>query len=126
MAWIAKVYFAEFADMDRNATPLRRLCAELGEINADVALEGLVGQIVDAQAKRRLAEQILAGLGAGPEALVAIGDGANDVPLITLAGLGVGYRPKPALAEVADGLIRHHDLAALLWMQGIPRSAWSI
>ena len=85
-----------------------------------------VGAIVDAQAKRRLAEQILAGLGAGPEALVAIGDGANDVPLITLAGLGVGYRPKPALAEVADGLIRHHDLTALLWMQGIPRSAWSI
>lgn len=85
-----------------------------------------VGKIVDAQAKRRFAEQILAGLGAGPDSLVAIGDGANDVPLIELAGLGVGFRPKPALAEVADGLIRHHDLTALLWMQGIPRSDWSI
>ena len=85
-----------------------------------------VGKIVDAQAKRRLAEQILAGLGAAPESLVAIGDGANDVPLITLAGLGVGYHPKPALAEVADGIIRHHDLTALLWMQGIARGAWAI
>ena len=85
-----------------------------------------VGAIVDAQAKRRFAEQILAERGDRPDSLVAIGDGANDIPLIELAGLGVGFRPKPALTEVADGLIRHHDLTALLWMQGIPRGNWSI
>ena len=79
---------------------------------------------VDAAAKRGLAEEVLAGRGLGPESMVAIGDGANDVPLVELAGLGVGYRPKPALAQVADGIIRHHDLTALLWMQGIPRSEW--
>ena len=84
-----------------------------------------VGQIVDAAAKRRFAEQILAARKLEPEALVAIGDGANDVPLIELAGLGVGYRPKPALANAADGLIRYHDLTALLWMQGIPRREWT-
>ena len=83
-----------------------------------------VGKIVDASAKRALADEILAARGWEPESLVAIGDGANDVPLIDLAGLGVGYRAKPALARVADGLIRHHDLTALLWMQGIPRSEW--
>jgi phosphoserine phosphatase len=55
---------------------------------------------------------------------VAVGDGANDVPMIELAGLGVGYRPKPALAQAADGLIRYHDLTALLWMLGIPRAEW--
>jgi phosphoserine phosphatase len=84
-----------------------------------------VGEIVDAAAKRGFAEQILAAEGLGPESLVAIGDGANDVPLIELAGLGVGYRPKPALAKVADGIIRHHDLTALLWMLGIPRREWT-
>ena len=83
-----------------------------------------VGKVVDAAAKRELSEEILASRGLGPESLVAIGDGANDVPMIELAGLGVGYRPKPALARVADGLIRHHDLTALLWTQGIPRSQW--
>lgn len=83
-----------------------------------------VGPIVDAAAKRRLAEQVLAARKLGAESLVAIGDGANDVPLIELAGLGVGYRPKPALAAVTDGLIRYHDLTALLWMQGIPRAEW--
>ena len=83
-----------------------------------------VGPIVDALAKRRLAEQILAGRKIAPELLLAVGDGANDIPLIELAGLGVGFRPKPALARVADGLVRHHDLTALLWMQGIPRAEW--
>jgi phosphoserine phosphatase len=83
-----------------------------------------VGKIVDAAAKRNLAEQILAARKWTPESLVAIGDGANDVPLIQLAGLGVGYRPKPALAKAANGMIRYHDLTALLWMQGIPKSEW--
>ena len=85
-----------------------------------------VGKVVDAAAKRGVAEQILAARKLGPEALVAIGDGANDIPLIELAGLGVGYRPKPALARAADGIIRHHDLTALLWMQGIPRKDWMV
>ena len=84
------------------------------------------GPIVDAAAKRRIAGEVLAELGAGPEALVAVGDGANDAPMVELAGLGVGYRPKPALARIADGVIRHHDLTAVLWMQGIPRRDWVI
>ena len=84
------------------------------------------GPIVDAAAKRRIAREVLAELGAGAEALVAVGDGANDAPMVELAGLGVGYRPKPALARIADGVIRHHDLTALLWMQGIPRRDWVI
>ena len=84
------------------------------------------GPIVDAATKRRIAGEVLAELGAGAEALVAVGDGANDAPMVELAGLGVGYRPKPALARIADGVIRHHDLTALLWMQGIPRRDWVI
>ena len=85
-----------------------------------------VGAIVDAQAKRRVAQETLAELGAEADASVAIGDGANDMPMVELAGFGVGYRPKPALAAVADGIIRRHDLTALLWMQGIPRRDWII
>ena len=84
------------------------------------------GPIVDALAKRRIAGEVLAELGAGAAALVAVGDGANDAPMVELAGLGVGYRPKPALARIADGVIRHHDLTAVLWMQGIPRRDWVI
>ncbi|MGH6706685.1 MAG: phosphoserine phosphatase SerB [Sphingomicrobium sp.] len=102
-----------------------RVKANVLEVEGGKLTGRTVGHIVDADAKRGFAEEILASHGLKPESLVAIGDGANDVPLIELAGLGVGYRPKPALARVADGLIRHHDLTALLWMLGIPRSAWA-
>jgi phosphoserine phosphatase len=95
------------------------LAAENGKLTGST-----VGAIVDAAAKRRLAEETLAEMDATPDGLVAIGDGANDAPMIELAGLGVGYRPKQALARVADGLIRFHDLTAVLWMQGIPRRDW--
>ena len=83
-----------------------------------------VGKIVDAAAKRGLAEEILSARQWPSDALIAVGDGANDAPMVELAGLGVGYYPKPTLASAANGLIRHHDLTALLWMQGIPRAEW--
>jgi phosphoserine phosphatase len=44
--------------------------------------------------------------------------------MIEEAGLGIGYRAKPRLAAVADGLIQHNDLTALLWAQGIPMREW--
>lgn len=96
-----------------------RLEAEGGKLTGRT-----VGDIVDADAKRRFAEENLAQIDSTSAAMVAIGDGANDVPMVALAGLGIGYRPKPALARVADGLIRVHDLTAALWMLGIPRREW--
>jgi phosphoserine phosphatase len=102
-----------------------RMRANRLAIDEDGILTGqTVGKIVDAAAKRAIAEQILGARKWDPGSLVAVGDGANDVPMIELAGLGVGYRPKPALAQAADGLIRYHDLTALLWMLGIPRAEW--
>ncbi|HEY1637510.1 MAG TPA: phosphoserine phosphatase SerB, partial [Rhizomicrobium sp.] len=46
---------------------------------------------------------------------LAVGDGANDLAIIEAAGLGVGYHPKPALAEAADANIVHSDLTGLLY-----------
>jgi phosphoserine phosphatase len=44
--------------------------------------------------------------------------------MIQEAGLGVAYRAKPALAEVADARLDHHGLDALLWAQGIRKRDW--
>ena len=85
-----------------------------------------VGQLVDGEAKTRFAEMLLKGPGATAEQLVAIGDGANDRGMVGMAGLGIGYRPKPALDAVANAAIRHHDLTAVLWMMGIPKREWII
>jgi phosphoserine phosphatase len=63
-------------------------------------------------------------LGLSYEDTLAIGDGANDIPMVREAGLGIAYRAKPALALVAGARLDHHGLDALLWAQGIPRAEW--
>lgn len=82
------------------------------------------GGIVDSAVKRAvlIAERTRLGL-AVPD-VMALGDGANDLPMVEEAGLGVAYRAKPVLAAAADARLDHHGLDALLWAQGIPRRAW--
>ena len=58
------------------------------------------------------------------DATLAVGDGANDVPMIEAAGLGVAYHAKPKTAAAAHARIEHNDLSALLYAQGYPASAW--
>ncbi|MEO6580705.1 MAG: phosphoserine phosphatase SerB [Sphingomicrobium sp.] len=84
----------------------------------------LIGSIVDAEAKKAAMLIECSSRGIEPDEVLAVGDGANDVPLVQAAGLGVGYRAKPALAAVADARLDHHNLDALLWAQGIPRRDW--
>jgi phosphoserine phosphatase len=62
------------------------------------------------------------GLDAGE--VIAVGDGANDSMMVEEAGLGIAFRAKPALAEVADAELKHHGLDALLWVQGVRRRDW--
>ena len=88
-------------------------------------LSGEVGDpIVDAMAKRDALVEARERLGLSREDVMAIGDGANDRLMIEEAGLGVAFRAKPTLAEVADAELKHHGLDALLWVQGIQRRDW--
>ena len=85
---------------------------------------GVEDPIVDAQAKLDALVETREELGLDADDVLAIGDGANDRLMIEAAGLGVAYRAKPALAEVADARLDHHGLDALLWAQGIRRREW--
>ena len=88
-------------------------------------LSGKVGDpIVDAETKRASLIEAREQLGLRREQVMAIGDGANDKLMVQEAGLGVAYRAKPALAEVADARLDHHGLDALLWAQGIRKKEW--
>ena len=80
--------------------------------------------IVGAAAKRDALNETMAQLGVDRAETMAVGDGANDIPMIEAAGLGVAYHAKPAAAAAADARIAHNDLTALLYAQGIPRSDW--
>jgi phosphoserine phosphatase len=88
-------------------------------------LSGEVGDpIVDAITKRDSLIEAREQLGLRREDVLAIGDGANDKMMIEEAGLGIAFRAKPALVEVADAELRHHGLDALLWVQGVRRRDW--
>jgi phosphoserine phosphatase len=88
-------------------------------------LTGTVGPaIVGAQGKRDALLDAAALAGVGPEESIAVGDGANDVPMLEAAGLGIAYRAKPAAAAAAGARIEHNDLTALLYVQGYRRSEW--
>lgn len=88
-------------------------------------LSGEVGDpIIDALAKRESLISTRSELGLKEEDVLAIGDGANDKLMIEEAGLGIAFRAKPALVEVADAELRYHGLDALLWVQGVRRRDW--
>jgi phosphoserine phosphatase len=88
-------------------------------------LSGEVGNpIVDAIAKREALIEARDQLGLKREDVLAIGDGANDKMMVEEAGLGIAFRAKPALVEIADAELRHHGLDALLWVQGVRRRDW--
>ncbi|GGY50992.1 phosphoserine phosphatase SerB [Parvularcula lutaonensis] len=92
----------------------------------DGVLSGVVSEpILGPQAKKERLDALCAELSLNTGQVMAVGDGANDRDMIAVAGIGVGYRPKPALEEVANVVLRHADLTALLAIQGIPQSDWS-
>jgi len=88
-------------------------------------LTGLLdGPIVDSSRKAEILNQSIAASGHVMSDCLAVGDGANDIPMIELAGLGVAYHAKPKAAQAADVAVSHNDLTALLYLQGIPSSEW--
>jgi phosphoserine phosphatase len=91
----------------------------------DGRLSGTVGEpIVGAQTKKAALLDAAAERGLDIADALAVGDGANDIPMIEAAGLGIAYHAKPAAAAAADARIEHNDLTALLYAQGYARAEW--
>jgi phosphoserine phosphatase len=82
--------------------------------------------ILGRAAKLAALTAIAAEAGITRDAVLAVGDGANDLDMVAAAGLGIAYRAKPALAMAADARIDHSDLTALLALQGIPEQDWCV
>ncbi|WP_042246411.1 phosphoserine phosphatase SerB [Paracoccus sp. PAMC 22219] len=89
------------------------LLTQDGVLTGQVALP-----ILGREAKVDALTQIAARLGTTPQNAIAVGDGANDLGMIQLAGSGVALHAKPAVAAQAQIRINHGDLTALLYLQG--------
>ena len=80
----------------------------------DGVLDGTVrGPIVGAQTKGDTLHAVLAEKGWSVDSSLAVGDGANDIPMIEAAGLGIAYHGKPKTTAAADGAIIYGDLSAI-------------
>ena len=90
----------------------------------------LIGNMVDAARKRSVLGAAAQVRGLDMSQVLAVGDGANDLPMIAAAvegqGLGVAFHPRPVLAAAASFSVRHGDLTALLYAQGVRRTEWAI
>ena len=100
------------ADEDRANT----LLIEGGKLTGKV-IEPILGQ----DAKLSALKEIAAAMGLELDDTLAVGDGANDLPMLQAAGLGIAYRAKPRVAASAHARIEHADLTALLYAQGLAR-----
>jgi len=89
---------------------------------ADGKLTGKVGMpILGKAAKVQALEEITARLGIAADDVLAVGDGANDLGMLHLAGTGVALHAKPTVQAQCDVRINHGDLTALLYLQGYAR-----
>ena len=88
----------------------------------DGALTGeILGEIIDRAGKARALERFAAEIGVPLEQTVAVGDGANDIDMLSVAGLGIAFNAKPVVQEHADTALSVPYLDAVLYFLGISR-----
>ena len=93
------------------------LLAENGVLCGQVA-EPILGK----EAKLQALEEISARLAVSPAEAIAVGDGANDLPMLQRAGMGVALHAKPKVQAECAIRVNHGDLTALLYLQGYSRA----
>lgn len=104
------------AELGFDRVVANRLDIKNGRIAGTVA-----SPMVDRDAKRAALLALAAECGIPPDATLAVGDGANDLPMLEAAGLGVAFHARPAVAAAARWRIDHADLTGLLYAQGYRR-----
>ena len=89
------------------------------DIKNGVVTGKVVGDIVDGEKKAILLRQIAQKENIALEQTIAVGDGANDLPMISIAGLGVAFNAKPVVRQKASNTISNVGLDGLLYLIGL-------
>ncbi len=107
----------------RRCSRLRRVRRQSTGAVRDGRLTGRVLEpITGPEVKLATLQRLMRQHDLSPSETLAVGDGANDLPMIRAAGLGVAYRAHAPVAEVSAAAIQVGDLTALLYLQGVPKS----
>ena len=83
---------------------------------------GLVGPIVDRAGKAEALLRFAAAAGVPRSRTIAVGDGANDLDMLAVAGLGIAFNAKPMVRQAADTALSVPYLDAILFLLGISRA----
>ncbi len=109
-------YFAEYlqAKLGIDEVHANTLDVENGLVTGEVK-----GHIVDGARKAHLLTELAGRMGISLEQTIAVGDGANDLPMLSIAGLGVAFRAKPLVRQNANQAISSVGLDGVLYLIGV-------
>ena len=108
--------FTLFAEPIAKSLGFDTISANMLEIDKGKLTGKVQGHIVDSNSKLKTLNQLKKQLGLSREQIIAIGDGANDLPMLSAAGTGIAYHAKPKVQEQASAIINHNNLNAVTWL----------
>lgn len=106
--------FTFFTDRLKERLKLDFTLSNKLEIVDDKLTGNVLGDIVNGNAKAAFLQQLADELNIDVNQAIAVGDGANDLPMLSLSGLGVAYRAKPVVQQQADVVLNYSGLDAIL------------
>lgn len=106
--------FTYFTDHLKQKLGLNFTRANELEISDGKLTGRVLGEIVDAEAKKKTVEHVCAALGITPDQAIVMGDGANDLKMMSIAGLSVAFRAKPVVREQASVALNFVGLDGIL------------
>ncbi len=111
---IASGGFTRFAGELQQALGLDAIFANALAVEGDCLSGKVSGPIVDATVKAEVLQRLAAEYGIASAQTVAVGDGANDLKMMAVAGLGIAIHAKPLVRAQAAATLNHHDLEGVL------------
>ncbi|SFX60130.1 phosphoserine phosphatase SerB [Marinospirillum alkaliphilum] len=110
--------FTYFGEYLQQKLGIDEVHANLLEVEDGKVTGRVVGRVVDGQRKAELLQEIARNEGINLEQAIAVGDGANDLPMLGLAGLGIAFRAKPLVRQNARHALSTLGLDAILYLIG--------